>query len=136
MVYRRGTYVVGKNARGDYIFIKDGAIKNRSEVNDEIATFQKHIEDELKAEMELREIKAKNLAYRWVVQAQAVCSSGMRCWITRIREESRNSDGSVIFSISYERRRGTGGGSGSTYITCGFNKQNVLRSTAVSAVCQ
>ena len=89
---------------------------------------------EQKKEFEL--VKKKNLANRWVVKAQAVCSRSSSCQITSIREEPRNEDGSARFMISHQTRKGTSGHVGSSYIECGFNKSNSLSSTTVNAVCQ
>ncbi len=88
---------------------------------------------------ELAKIKQQNLAHRWVVQAQAVCSGGHRCRIKSVQHTSTNEyDGSANFSISYEswNSRGSSGSSGVASIECGFNKSNTLSSTSVNAVCQ
>jgi hypothetical protein len=136
LVYRKDAFVVSKNSQGQYVYIKDGVIKKPIEVKEEINAFEQYLAYQRQLEREMKEIKAKNLAYRWVVQAQAVCPRGYSCWIKSIKENGRNDDGSVRFSISHESRRGSGGGSGVSTIDCGFNKSNTLRSTAVNAVCQ
>ena len=137
IVYKKESFVITKNRQGQFVYIKDGAIRKNSEVKEDIDSYNSFVilEREQKAQFEI--IKKKNLAYRWVVQAQAVCTmSGSRCQITGIREGQRLEDGSATFSISHQMWRGSGGSSGTTTINCGFNQSNTLRSTSVNAVCQ
>jgi hypothetical protein len=137
MVYKKEGFVITKNRQGQFVYIKGGAIRKNSEVKEDIDSYNSFVilEREQKEKFEI--IKKKNLAYRWVVQAQAVCTmSGSRCQITGIREGQRLEDGSATFSISHRSWRGSGGSSGTTDIVCGFNQSNTLRSTSVNAVCQ
>ena len=136
MVYKNESFVITKNREGQFVYIKDGAIRKTGEVKEDIDSYNSFVirEREQKAQFEI--IKKKNLAYRWVVTAQAVCSGGSSCQITRISEGQRLADGSATFSISYQTRRGSGGSSGVATINCGFNQSNTLRSTSVNAVCQ
>jgi hypothetical protein len=136
MVYKKESFVITKNRQGQFVYIKDGAIRKNSEVKEDIDSYNSFVilEREQKAQFEI--IKKKNLAYRWVVQAQAVCSGGSSCQITRISEGQRLEDGSATFSISHQTRRGSGGSSGVATINCGFNQSNTLRSTSVNAACQ
>jgi len=136
MIYSQGTFVIGKNPKQQLVYIRDGVVKNKSEVKDELNLYEQNLALQQRMEREIRDLRAKNLAYRWVVQAQAVCPSGYRCWIKDIREIGRDDDGSLRFSISHERWRGTGGSAGSTSIVCGFNNSNEIRTTSVHAVCQ
>ncbi len=136
VVYRDGTFLVSKNNADQFFYIKDGAIRKPDELKEEIAAFNLHQKRRIEFERQASEIRNKNLAYRWVVQAQAVCSSGSTCRITGIREEQRLADGSASFVISHQTWRGSGGSSGNSTIICGFGKQNTLRSTSVNAVCQ
>lgn len=83
-------------------------------------------------------LRKRNLAYRWVVQAQAVCSDQRRCWIKSIEPKGRESDGSARFLIQYEGRWGrdlTGVSSGHAFVSCGFGRQAAYKTTSLIAVC-
>ena len=136
VVYRNGTFLVTKNSAGQYVYIKDVSLRKPSDVRDEINSFNLYQKMQIESERQSKDIKNKNLAHRWVVQAQAVCSGGSSCQITGISEGQRLEDGSATFSISYQTWRGSGGSSGVATINCGFNQSNTLRSTSVNAVCQ
>jgi hypothetical protein len=135
VLYRDGTFLVSKNPGGQYFYIKDGVFKKQNEVKNEIEAFNLYQKRQIEFERQRSEIRERNLAYRWVVQAQAVCRVGT-CRITGIREQERLEDGSVNFTISYQTWRGSAGSSGTASITCGFGKSNSLSSTSVRAVCQ
>lgn len=136
IIYKEGTFLVLKNNAGQFVYIKDGVIRKPIELKEEVSTFNIHQKNQMEHALKLREVRNKNLAYRWVVQAQAVCSGGRTCRITGIREMGRLDDGSARFDISHQTWRGTAGSSGITTIICGFGKQNSVRSTFVNAVCQ
>jgi hypothetical protein len=86
---------------------------------------------------ELAKIKQQNLAHRWFVRAEAVCSGGARCSVKSVQHIGNNeNDGSAEFQISVERWVRSGGSSSTVFIRCGFNHSNTLRSTSVNAVCQ
>ena len=136
VLYRNESFIITKNRSMEFIFIKNGKIQNPNDVKDDIDAYNNFITRQEKQKKESAELKQRNLSYRWVVQAQAVCHAGYSCQITQISEKARREDGSAVFFISYRQSRGSAGSSGGAEIVCGFNQSNTLRSTAVNAVCQ
>ena len=157
VIYQNGKFVVAKSNKNQIFFIKEGLIKKNNEVKEEVVIYNEYLIKQQDAErinlanqqeqarinlvyqQEQARIKEQNRSYRWIVQAQAVCSGGYRCSIKSITHNGWNEyDGSAMFSISYESwtLRGSSGSSGVASIECGFNKSNTLRSTSVNAVCQ
>ncbi len=145
LIYSKGQFAIGRSPSGQTVYIKDSQIVSEAEVVNELADYRAHVEVERRQrlafeaeQLRLADLKAKNLAYRWIVQARITfCSPNNRCWIRGIRETARNEDGSVKFTISFENQNVRGGGtSGSTEINCGFGRSNLLRMTHLEAFCQ
>ena len=137
VLYRNEGFLVTKNRSAKFVYIKNGKIQKSNDVKDDIDAYNYFIARQEKQKKESAELKQRNLSYRWVVQAQAVCWSDRRCWIKSVNFLGNDSfDGSARFSISYENWKGSGGSSGSMIIECGFNRSNSIRSTSLNAVCQ
>lgn len=132
LIYKKGGFAVTKNSSGATVYVKNGAIKKSSDVQAEINEYNQQIASDKRRQREYEEIRAKNLATKWFVTAQGVG----HCFVKRIQPVGRNEDGSAVFQIAHECKRGHAGSSGVASISCGYNQSNVLRSNAVNAVCQ
>mgnify|MGYP000405612456 CR=1 FL=1 len=127
VLYQSKDFFITKNKAGVFIYIKNGAIRSKNEVMQDLSEY----ESKKAALIQEEKLRIANLAKSWQVRA---IGHG-HCKVTDIQQGARQFDGSQHFNIAYSCWRGSSGSSGVGVLSCGANQANYVNSNLYSAKC-